>query len=628
MKQGDCKHYGNSGNLVCPLCNEIMKLGEKTTREHGSTTLSGYVAPTCTKRGYSGDKICTICDKVAERGSSIEKSAHTFGQWQLIKEGGTKYMRECTACGVKELRDGPASGTEVESVTLDPTKLTLLVGKNETLTATVLPEAATNKAVEWTSADPGIATVDENGKVTAVKAGKTTITVTTVDGNHKAHCEVTVTANAAPKELTGIRIAKAPQKTTYTEGESFDKTGMTVYAVYKDNTREIVTNYTCSPTGALKTTDTEITVSYTEGGVTVQAAQQIKVKSSSEIQVAKPKITPPSCSFTGMLKVNIMAEEGTTIYFTTNGSNPTTDSSKYTGEFTVIKSCTVKAIAVKNGVASPVASASYTTTNAASGSHTPTYGITIQDSKNGDVTASHKSASKGTTVTLTVDPDKGYVLDTLTVLDGKDKEIKLTEKNGKYTFTMPASKVTVEAMFKAAGNNPFIDVPAGSYYEDAVIWAVDKGITTGTSATTFNPNATCTRAQAVTFLWRTAGSPAPKNSMMPFTDVPAGSYYEQAVLWAVENGITDGTSATTFSPDAVCSRGQIVTFLWRSQKSPASDSVNPFADVAADAYYNSAVLWAVTNGITDGTSATTFSPNNDCTRAQIVTFLFRCLGEE
>ena len=166
-----------------------------------------------------------------------------------------------------------------------------------------------------------------------------------------------------------------------------------------------------------------------------------------------------------------------------------------------------------------------------------TYPITVKSAKNGDVTASHKSAAKGTTITLTVDPDKGYVLDTLTVLDGKDKEIKLTEKNGKYTFTMPASKVTVEAMFKAeqsTGKNPFTDVPAGSYYEDAVIWAVDKGITTGTSATTFNPNGICTRAQAVTFLWRAAGSPAAKSAVMPFTDVKAGSYYYDAVLWAVE----------------------------------------------------------------------------------------------
>ena len=255
-----------------------------------------------------------------------------------------------------------------------------------------------------------------------------------------------------------------------------------------------------------------------------------------------------------------------------------------------------------------------------------TYPITVKSAKNGDVTASHKSASKGTAVTLTVDPDKGYVLDTLTVLDGKDKEIKLTEKNGKYTFTMPASKVTVEAAFKteqSTGKNPFIDVPAGSYYEDAVIWAVDKGITTGTSATTFNPNGICTRAQAVTFLWRAAGSPAPKTKVMPFADVKADSYYYDAVLWAVENGITKGSSETMFSPDATCTRAQIVTFLWRANGSPAVSGNPAFTDVASDAYYAAAVKWAEKNDVTGGIGGGLFGSNNNCTRAQIVTFLYR-----
>lgn len=270
--------------------------------------------------------------------------------------------------------------------------------------------------------------------------------------------------------------------------------------------------------------------------------------------------------------------------------------------------------------------AHWTYTGSTGGGGVTTYPITVKSAKNGDVTASHKSAAKGTTITLTVDPDKGYVLDTLTVLDGKDKDLKLTEKNGKFTFTMPASKVTVAATFKAStptGKNPFIDVPAGSYYEDAVIWAVDKGITTGTSATTFNPNGICTRAQAVTFLWRAAGSPAAKSAVMPFTDVKAGSYYYDAVLWAVEKGITKGTSDTMFSPDATCTRAQIVTFLWRSQKSPAAGMANPFADVAADTYYIDAVLWAVKHNITVGTTFSIFSPDEECTRAQIVTFLYR-----
>ena len=177
------------------------------------------------------------------------------------------------------------------------------------------------------------------------------------------------------------------------------------------------------------------------------------------------------------------------------------------------------------------------------------------------------------------------------------------------------------------GKHPFTDVKPGSYYEDAVIWAVGKGITGGTSATTFAPNAACNRAQAVTFLWRAAGSPAPRSTTMPFTDVPSGSYYYDAVLWAVENGVTNGTSATTFSPNASCNRAQIVTFLWRAQKSPAATAANPFTDVAADAYYTSAVLWAVKEGVTAGTTATTFSPAADCTRAQIVTFIYRALAK-
>lgn len=262
------------------------------------------------------------------------------------------------------------------------------------------------------------------------------------------------------------------------------------------------------------------------------------------------------------------------------------------------------------------------------GAGVTTYPITVQNSKNGAVTASHKSAAKDTAVTLTVTSDKGYVLDTLTVLDSKDKAVKLTEKNGKYTFTMPAGKVTVSAAFKAAApasENPFTDVPSGAYYEDAVVWAVKKGITSGTSATTFNPDGSCTRAQAVTFLWRAAGSPESKSAAMPFTDVPAGSYFEKAVLWAVENGITKGTSDTTFTPDASCTRAQIVTFLWRANGSHAVSGNSAFSDVAADAYYAAAVAWAEKNGVTGGIGGGLFGSDNNCTRAQIVTFIYRAM---
>jgi len=258
-----------------------------------------------------------------------------------------------------------------------------------------------------------------------------------------------------------------------------------------------------------------------------------------------------------------------------------------------------------------------------------TYPVSVGRSENGSVSITPKNAGKGDTVTITVAPQSGYKLDTITVTDKVGKAVKVTEKNGKYTFTMPASKVTVKATFMEDNSMPdfFVDVPADAYYYDAVLWAAKEGITGGTSATTFDPNGVCTRAQAVTFLWRAAGSPAPKTTARPLVDVKAGSYYYDAVLWAVENGITKGTSDTTFSPDVKCTRAQIVTFLWRAQKSPAVASANVFNDVAADAYYADAVNWAVAKGITSGISAAAFSPNADCTRGQIVTFLYRCLGK-
>ena len=268
-----------------------------------------------------------------------------------------------------------------------------------------------------------------------------------------------------------------------------------------------------------------------------------------------------------------------------------------------------------------------TSTGGGTGAGATTYPITVKSAKNGDVTASHKSAAKGTTVILTVDPDKGYVPDSLTVLDGKDKERKLTDKgDGKYSFIMPADKVTVEASFKEEFPdlpNSFSDLAPSDFCYDAVMWAVGRDITGGIGNYTFGPNLPCTRAQAVTFLWRAAGSPEPETRAMPFTDVPVGSYYYNAVLWAIENGITKGTSDTMFSPDATCSRAQIVTFLWRAGGSPVASGNSAFTDVASDAYYAAAVIWAEKNDITGGIGGGLFGSNNDCTRGQIVTFIYR-----
>lgn len=267
-------------------------------------------------------------------------------------------------------------------------------------------------------------------------------------------------------------------------------------------------------------------------------------------------------------------------------------------------------------------------TSGGSSSGSTTYPITVEDSRNGEAESNRHRAERGDTVTITVDPDRGYELDELIVTDKNGDEIEVRRlSNGKYTFTMPRSAVTVEAVFTAAAaEGTFADVSPDAYYADAVEWAVANGITGGTTATTFSPNNPCTRAHAVTFLWRAAGEPEPETTAMLFTDVAEGAYYYDAVLWAMENGITEGTTETTFSPDAPCTRAQIVTFLWRSEGKPAPQSAMGFTDVAAGAYYFDAVAWAVENGITNGTTTTTFSPSSSCTRAQIVTFLYRYMA--
>ena len=250
------------------------------------------------------------------------------------------------------------------------------------------------------------------------------------------------------------------------------------------------------------------------------------------------------------------------------------------------------------------------------------YDVSAPSVKHGDVTVSPKSASKGDTVTITVKPDSGYELDTLTVKDASGSKIKVKDKgDGKFTFTMPASKVTVSAEFAEIETLDFADVPTSAYYYEAVKWAQEKGITGGIGNGLFGPNQPCTRAQIVTFLWRAAGSPEPK-AMSSFADVSTDAYYAKAVAWAVENGITTGTGDGKFSPDATCTRAQSVTFLFRAI-GKLVDSKAEFNDVLTDSYYANAVAWAVENGVTNGIGDGLFGPDNSCTRAQIVTFLFR-----
>ena len=265
-----------------------------------------------------------------------------------------------------------------------------------------------------------------------------------------------------------------------------------------------------------------------------------------------------------------------------------------------------------------------------SSSYDPTYSVsTPSKTENGTVTVSPKSASKGDTVTVTVKPDSGYVLETLTVTDKNGNELTLKDKgNGKYTFTMPAGKVEVKATFMEDNSmlNFFYDVPNNAYFYEAVKWAVKNGITDGVGNNLFAPEQPCTRAQIVTFLWRAAGSPEPKGAASGMTDVVSGSYYEKAVAWAIENGITTGTTTSTFSPDATCTRAQAVTFLARALKAKAASAAE-FSDVPTGSYFADAVAWAAANGVTEGIGGGLFGSDNDCTRGQIVTFLYRAYNK-
>ena len=318
-------------------------------------------------------------------------------------------------------------------------------------------------------------------------------------------------------------------------------------------------------------------------GTDTQKASAVtsSTQTAPKLTVAAPVFKPDGAtSFRGTQMVEIYcATPGASIYYTTDGTTPTSTGTIYSGAISLTSTTTIKAIAVKADMNdSAVAEATFTRRSSSGGGGGGGGGgsVSIPDTKiptgiyeHGTVTVSPKSASKGDTVTITATPDKGYTLESLTVLDKDGKALALTDKGGgRYTFVMPAGKITVKAVFMDDNTmlNFFTDVHAEDYYYDAVLWAAQEGVTGGTSDTLFAPNAGCTRAQAVTFLWRAAGSPEPKSADLPFTDVPADAYYAKAVAWAVENDVAKGVSETAFAPNDNCTRAQIVTLIYRCKK--------------------------------------------------------------
>lgn len=489
--------------------------------------------------------------------------------------------------------------------------------------------------------------VDASGKVTYTLengAAGDTVTLPVVissDNYEDATVNVAITLteknNQAPLTLSNAEMTYGGTLTLSAAGGS--GTGEVTYAIVNGGNLATLNGSVLTATGvgtvtvqATKAGDSDYNEATATATITIKKAVPAMTLSASPSSLTGGTVTLTLTGAPGSVTVTCTSDSGITVtevegqqYTWTvtlpSGAKSYTFSAAYAGDDnheSAAATCTVT-----------VRSSGGSTGGGSGSSGSTTYVPSVDAGRNGDVTVSPSRPSSGQTVTITVDPDAGYELDDLTVTDARGNVVKVTDNgDGTYSFTQPSSKVTIEATFAEIQEEPalaFTDVTERDYYYDAVLWAVENGITSGTTAATFSPDANVSRAQMVTFLWRAAGSPEPQSSVNPFTDISSSAYYYDAVLWAVENGITNGTSATTFDPESAVSRAQAVTFLWRSANAPAASGVS-FDDVADEAYYAQAVAWAAQEGITSGTGGNSFSPDLIVSRAQAVTFLYRQLG--
>ncbi len=645
-KTGSCTQYGYEGDYKCGVCGDTVR-GKRTSKSHGETYLEGYTAPTCTTEGYSGDERCSLCDGMVKRGRNLPAQ---HGATELINQKspclGSGYTGDeaCVNCGeiVKYGTATPAQGHD-----WDEGKVYSASGYRSGYVLYTCLRAGCGAERRVYLRQSGS---EEEGKISSLNF---TMTGYELRGDKDAVVVEPDAATAAKLSKAGIdyTISNRPQVLggvfqpmpwigadhTFTTGQPYYLVVRVFEAAgYKYSDR---VNVTLNGMQYAMFFD-DVEYEFGEGRDTIKVPVKTAVFKLAPFKSYNVAVTGSEAVNTGAGKYG-------------KGETVTIHAGEKPGFVFAGWTCADVGVAFQNAASATTtftmpANTVRVTANWLPRSEAPTppageHTVTVETNGYGTASASPATGAAGTTITLSYSPESGYHFKEWQVISGGVTIV------GDH-FTMPADDVIVRAIFErdmapiipiapmpseptkpenpvtpVKPENPFEDVPGGAYYEDAVLWAADNGITGGVDAVHFAPNLTCTRAQAVTFLWRAAGSPAPKSAEMPFADVKADSYYYSAVLWAVENGITRGTSDTTFSPDEECSRAQIVTFLWRSQKSPVVTAANPFVDVKADAYYSDAVLWAAANGITGGTTATTFSPDMDCTRAQIVTFIYRCM---
>ena len=571
-KSGDCRHRAYDGDYRCTACGGTVKGKTGDFRHSGQLELRDVREATCTEKGYSGNQYCKDCGKIAQKGTSTPSLHEIDGNSKLINA----VKPTCTAVGYSGDQQCTRGCGQIFRYghVIDKSGHDWNDGKPAT--------QGKSEGVLYTCRRVGC------GETKFVKNPAATEYSVKVSTDGSGTASASLATAAAGTEI--ILTAKADTGYHFKEWQV-----VTSNVTIKDNkftmpagNVEVKAIFEKNATPPPAPTYYSITV--TSDGNGTAKADKTSAAAGTVVTLTE---TPKSGYHFKQWQVVT--------------SNVTIKDNKFTMP---VGNVEVKAIFEKNATPPPA---------------TTEYSVKVSTDGNGTAMADKTSAAAGTVVTLSATPKSGYHFKQWQVITGG-----VTIKDNK--FTMPAGNVEIKAIFEKNATpppgpavNPFVDVPEGSFYYDAVLWAVEKGVTTGTSATTFEPDGSCTRAQAVTFLWRVAGCPAPKSAAMPFTDVKAGSFYYDAVLWAVENGITKGTSETTFEPEGICTRAQIVTLIWRAQKSPAAGTDNPFNDVKAGSFYETAVLWAVKAGVTKGTSAVTFEPEGICTRAQIVTLIWRCM---